>query len=425
MNVRTSTRADPSVPGESQWPAVLGLLALIVVLVDVAHLLHFSAALASIGVIAAVVMLHEAGHFAAAKLGGMKVTEYFLGFGPRLWSIRKGETEYGIKALPLGGYVRIPGMHNLEQVDPADEARTYRQQSFPRRFAVAVAGSSVHFALALIAAWALLAFPHQAKPAPVIASVPPVAGVSPAERAGLDAGDRIVAFDGHPTNNQWTPLHTYIQQHIDQPITLEVLRHRGGQTQHLTIVVTPADATTLRDKTGLAMGTDHVGVLGVGIALTNYSLLSSIPHAFSTFWHTGLDTFKGIGQVFSPHGLSSLGHQVVAPSPSGTADQNGAQPHSIVGIVQIAGQLPGWANKVGLFVAANVFVGVLNLFPVLPFDGGHVAIAVYERIRSRRGRRYFADVNKMLPFATLAMALIVFVSISTLYLDIFHPVTLR
>ena len=92
----------------------------------------------------AMIMLHELGHFATAKWSGMKVTEYFLGFGPRLWSIRRGETEYGVKAIPAGGYVRIVGMTMLEEVDPADEARSYRQASFPRRLLVAVAGSAMH-----------------------------------------------------------------------------------------------------------------------------------------------------------------------------------------------------------------------------------------------------------------------------------------
>src|SRR4029077_3094058 len=105
----------------------------------------------------AMVMIHELGHFLTAKWAGMKVTEYFFGFGPKLWSIRRGETEYGIKAVPLGGYVRILGMSNLEQVDPADEARTYRQKSYPRRLSVAVAGSFMHFVIAfllLVVLWA-------------------------------------------------------------------------------------------------------------------------------------------------------------------------------------------------------------------------------------------------------------------------------
>src|SRR5947208_4997941 len=123
----------------------------------------FSPFLGVIFAIFAIVMLHEFGHFVTAKWAGMKVSEYFFGFGPRLWSIKKGETEYGIKAIPVGGYVRILGMHNLEKVDPADEPRTYRQQSFPRRLSVAVAGSFMHFLLAfllLVVLWTAVGVPR-------------------------------------------------------------------------------------------------------------------------------------------------------------------------------------------------------------------------------------------------------------------------
>src|SRR5438309_7087936 len=97
------------------------------------------------------VMFHEFGHYVWAKRFDMKVTEFFFGFGPRLWSVRRGETEYGIKAVPLGGYVKIIGMSNLEKdIDPADEPRTYRQQSYPRRLLVAVSGIATHFVIAIL-----------------------------------------------------------------------------------------------------------------------------------------------------------------------------------------------------------------------------------------------------------------------------------
>ena len=96
------------------------------------------------------IFMHELGHYLTAKSAGMKVTEFFIGFGPRIWSFRRGETEYGVKAIPAGAYVRIIGMNNLDEVPPADEARTYRQKSYPRRMSVAVAGSAMHFLMAFI-----------------------------------------------------------------------------------------------------------------------------------------------------------------------------------------------------------------------------------------------------------------------------------
>src|SRR4029077_10467651 len=121
-------------------------------------------------------------------------TEYFFGFGPKLWSIHKGETEYGIKALPLGGYVRIVGMNNLEQVDPADEPRSFRQQSFPKRVIVLVAGSFMHFVMAfllLFLVWAAVGVPN---PTLTVGEVYGVkGGQSPAQLAGFKPGDRILA----------------------------------------------------------------------------------------------------------------------------------------------------------------------------------------------------------------------------------------
>ncbi|GAC1380601.1 MAG: M50 family metallopeptidase [Acidimicrobiales bacterium] len=401
--------------------AVLGLAVLLIAAASVAG--NVTSAVLTVVVIAAVIMLHELGHFTAAKLGGMKVTEYFLGFGPRLWSIRKGETEYGVKAIPAGGYVRIIGMNNLEKVDPADEPRSYRAQSFPRRLAVAVAGSTVHFLLALVSLWALFAVVGVTTPVATVHRVVPIVGGSPASMAGLVAGDRIISYDGHP-GNDWTAFHTYIEDHAGVPVRLTV--SRGGQTVLLT--ATPTERGTVRDDQGpLSTPSDHKGFLGIepGTAKHYHGVLGSVPHAVGNFWSAQMvGTFKGIGALFGPKGLANIGHQVVAkPGPASVDSGGGNRPVSVIGIVQIAGQLPDFESKLRLFIAANVFVGVLNLFPLLPFDGGHVVIAVYERIRSRRGRRYTADVAKMLPYAFAVVIVLGFIFVSSLYLDIAHPIT--
>jgi RIP metalloprotease RseP len=143
-----------SVPPD-RWN-LLRLVVAICVIVALAFATHTTDLLIVIVAIIAMVMLHELGHFATAKWSGMKVTEYFLGFGPRLWSFRRGETEYGVKALPLGGYVKIIGMSNLEEVPPEDEPRTYREKPFRNRLLVAVAGSAMHFILAVILVFAIL-----------------------------------------------------------------------------------------------------------------------------------------------------------------------------------------------------------------------------------------------------------------------------
>ena len=103
------------------------------------------------------VFLHETGHYLTARATGMKVTQFFIGFGPRVWSFRRGETEYGVRVLPLGAFVRIIGMNNLDEVDPADEARTYRQKSYPRRMLVISAGSMMHICIAAVLFFAVFA----------------------------------------------------------------------------------------------------------------------------------------------------------------------------------------------------------------------------------------------------------------------------
>ena len=131
----TGTRTDPVLERAQKPPinqnlaSLLRLIAVIGLIVAVAVIAHGLAVLVVILALIVMVMFHELGHFAAAKLSGMKVTEYFLGFGPRLWSIRRGETEYGVKAIPAGGYVRIVGMTTLETIDPVDEPRSFRSRA--------------------------------------------------------------------------------------------------------------------------------------------------------------------------------------------------------------------------------------------------------------------------------------------------------
>ena len=180
------------------------------------------------------VMVHELGHFMAAKLSKMKVTEYFFGFGPKLWSIRRGETEYGVKAIPAGGYVRIIGMTTAEELDPSDEPRSYRQGTFPRRLLVGVAGSAMHFVMALLLCYGLLIFigvPTATNAE--IASVRSFSNVTaPAQLAGLKAGDVLVAIDGR----HYAPLKfvNAIKDSANIPITVTVRRNHRLVTLKMT-----------------------------------------------------------------------------------------------------------------------------------------------------------------------------------------------
>ena len=134
------------------------------------------------------IVAHEFGHYITAKAAGIKVTEFFVGFGPRLWSVRRGETEYGVKGLPLGGYCRILGMNNLEEVDPADEPRTYRQAPLGRRLSVALAGSAMHFLIAVMVLFVDVLLDRGQRQLPQLAHV--VSGFESHRRAGRSAGWR-------------------------------------------------------------------------------------------------------------------------------------------------------------------------------------------------------------------------------------------
>src|SRR5437588_9812275 len=198
---RRETHEAPEDPGTIDNRERLARLGYFVAIVLVlAVITGFSPFLGVIGALIVIVMLHEFGHFVTAKWAGMKVSEYFFGFGRRLWSIRKGETEYGIKAIPVGGYVRILGMNNLEQVDPADEARTYRQKSYPRRLSVAVAGSTMHFVLAfllLLVLWTAVGVPKATtKVGTIFGAGPKSSDLSPAQKAGFQRNDHVLAVDG-------------------------------------------------------------------------------------------------------------------------------------------------------------------------------------------------------------------------------------
>jgi membrane-associated protease RseP (regulator of RpoE activity) len=372
------------------------------------------------------IMLHELGHFATAKWGHMKVTEYFLGFGPRLWSVHRGETEYGVKAIPAGGYVKIIGMSNLEEVDPADEARTYREQPFGRRLSVALAGSAVHFILAFLILWVLFSFvgvPDGNKVA--VGGFSTIEGTaSPARQAGLQPGDVFVSVDGR-TLSAPDQLVSYIQAHAGQPVTVVVERH--GDTQ--TIRVTPIDerAVRVQGQTSPPPSSTPYGIIGVQLTspVQTTNPVAAVGRSTTDLGRFSWETLKALGSVFSPHGISNYTHQVTSPtgSQSQQATSNSPRLTSPIGIVRLASQAShaGLRDVLTLLFSINVFVGLFNLFPMLPLDGGHVAIAVYERARSRRGRRYHVDVAKLLPATYLVFLVLVVLGVTAIYMDVTHP----
>jgi membrane-associated protease RseP (regulator of RpoE activity) len=403
---------------------VLALVTVLFLLAGLGDLLLF------IAILVAVVMLHELGHFATAKWAGMKVTEYFVGFGPRLWSVRRGETEYGVKAIPAGGYVRITGFTVLEEVPDEDEPRAYRQQSFGKRMIVGSAGSAMHFIIAFVlAVIAVFAFGAPTNNLQVAGLEHPQGVVqTPAQHAGLAAGDVIVSVNGKALKNPNTLSQT-VARSAGVPVTLGV-RH-DGQTREVT--VTPADARGVKvGGTTLApagASSPH-GYIGVQLAQATQSVnpIRAVGMGANNLWQLTTAEVAGIGHLFSASGLSSVFHQVsnskdatqVANNPAGAA-----RPISIIGIARLGPQ----AQQDGIYflleflIVINIVFGLLNMLPMIPFDGGHVAVAGYEWIRTKKGQPYYkADITKLFPVVFAVMAFLAIFVLSSVYLDITHPI---
>jgi membrane-associated protease RseP (regulator of RpoE activity) len=372
------------------------------------------------------ILLHELGHFLTAKSAGIKVTEFFVGFGPRLWSVQRGETEYGVKALPLGGYCRIIGMNNLEVVDPADEARTYRQAPVWRRLSVALAGSAMHFLIAICLLFAMFFWTGdqgnylKAIPAnnPLTDIYGFTSGASPAQAAGFRLGDRIEAVDGHRFAS-WDQLSSYIQAHPGQRLDVTVLR--DGQVLHLHPIPVDRSKVTIAGPSapGLPAATKPTGFLGIQISPTIHSgLAASISNAGGALVHVSSLTLDALGRLVTFHGIHNYLHMLSSQQAADSSNAN-VRFESPVGVVRLfhqAGQ-DGAATVLYLLAVINLSLGIFNLIPLLPLDGGHVAIALYEGARSRR-RRYHADVSKLIPLLYVAIAAIAFLGVSALFLDL-------
>jgi membrane-associated protease RseP (regulator of RpoE activity) len=376
------------------------------------------------------IMLHEAGHFVAAKKFHMKVTQFFVGFGQTLWSRMRGETEYGVKVLPLGGYVKIVGMTALEDVDPADEARSFRRQPGWQRAIVLVAGSFMHFALALVLLF-LLAIGIGVTNTTVIGSVSKClpqtvteldhgtcganAAPAPARLAGIQAGDKIVSFAGQPARN-WTHLGNLIRaQPAGQPVQLVVDRHG----RDLTLTVTPG---TVAQRKGSYLGIEDKLFQRIGP-------ISAVAYAGSTFGEVLTGSAQAAEKL--PSALPDLFAKDRAKTAAGGVS-------SIVGAANDAGQVVeaggGWQFTVSdlllIVISLNIFVGAFNLLPLLPLDGGHLAIVIYERARAGinkiRGRPDpgLVDMQKLIPVSVGVFALLVGLGLVLIAADIFNPVHL-
>jgi membrane-associated protease RseP (regulator of RpoE activity) len=370
-----------------------------------------------------IVMAHEFGHFITAKRAGMKVTDFFVGFGPVIWSTTIGETRYGVRAILAGGYVKVPGMTWLETIPPEDERRTYRSASYPKKALFASAGSIMHVIMALLLAWAAITFVGLPSTNRIgVGDFTQWQGQkeNAAQLAGMKLGDQIVSINGTAIT-AYGQLVNIVGHDTGKRLTIVVQRAGRDLTLHATPVYGPSLKV---DGKPLAK---H-GYLGVGIAdlEARSSWYAAIPGAVTEVTSLIGLAAHAIVHVFSPGEFASLFHQVASPAAAVNPKNELTRPDSIVGVVRIAVQSTqdGAGQLLIILAAVNIFVGMLNMLPMLPLDGGYVAIATYERLRSRRGVRYKADINKMAPFAYAFMGVLLVLFACTLFLDIAHPISL-
>jgi membrane-associated protease RseP (regulator of RpoE activity) len=376
--------------------------------------------------IVAMIVVHEGAHFVAAKGFGMKATEAFFGFGPRIWSIVRGETEYGIKAIPLGGYVRIIGMNPFEEVAPEDEGRTYRESVFWKKSVVVLAGVFSHFVLATIllvivfAIWGEVATDEAGDPIPTltlsaIAPTTPSGDVSPSASAGFEAGDVLVSYEGAPVSS-WDDFVDRIS--VDGGATVLIGYERAGTTG--------AAMTTLAFRERAVVVDDEVVTDGSGeVVYEEIGYFGAAPEIERTkpgvFGLVGA-AYRGIAEAASQsvYGLwrMVIGFPELILSVFGGDDEvlNEVRPISPIGLARLAGPME---STLMLLALVNVFVGILNFIPLYPLDGGHFAVALYEKIRGR-----VPDIRRLMPVAAVVVVFLITVGLMGVYLDIFKPLQL-
>jgi len=383
------------------------------------------------------VMVHEAGHFLTARRFDMRVTEFFLGFGKRIWSFTRGETEFGIKAIPAGGYCRIVGMSVNEEMEESDRGRAFYLASAPKRLIVLGAGSFLHFVLGFLILVLLLAgvgttaiSNKVGEVVPCIisnstgaadAKCAPDAPPSPAKAAGLMVGDEITAINGAPIKD-WSTAVKKIRNSPNQELSLTI--KRGSST--LTVPITPG--TRILDG-------KKIGIIGVSNTLENrkLSIYRAVTNSGTLTWDLTKSSVTSL--ISLPTKIPALFRQTFFHE---TRDATGLV--GVVGVARVSAQTasdPKLASreKIATFLliiaSLNIFVGLFNLLPLLPLDGGHMAIAVIDGLRRARARRKGSpappeiDVERLMPLTMAVFAILAVLSLLLLAADIFNPINLN
>jgi membrane-associated protease RseP (regulator of RpoE activity) len=415
--------------------------------------------------------LHELGHLVPGKLYDVKVTQYFIGFGRTLWSRRRGETEYGVKAIPLGGYVKLVGMlppdpeqgpdrvrtrntgifaqlvsdaraAEYEHVDAADHDRLFYAKPWWKRVVIMGSGVMINLVLAF-GLFAVVYMGHGVpEPTTTVSSVStcviavtkqnadqPVRAcrasdpVAPARAAGFRPGDRIVSFNGTPVGS-WGDVQREVRSNGDRQAAVMVLRDGHRLTLHPTTVVSPRRDLTQPERI------TRVGFLG--ITPTEANDRKGPAYVVTTMAD---DTWKTVTTIAAmPQKLYHVARAALHLEPR---DPEG--PMSVVGAGRVAGEVAAQdqvslgdrlMTLVLLLAGLNLFLGMINLVPLPPFDGGGIATTLYEAVRRGIARLLHrpdpgaVDAAKLLPVTYVMAALILVMSVILIYADIVAPVSL-
>ena len=384
------------------------------------------------------IVLHEAGHMWCARWSGGKVTEFFVGFGPRLWSFVRGETEYGVKAIPAGGYVKIVGMTDLDEIEPGDEDRALKNKPARNRLITLAAGSIMHFLIALfIFAFVPMAWGVQQSTTDVgsvaTCMVPTgssagattgctAAEKSPAAAAGLVSGDKITEVGGKKVTDATSLVNALHALPGGRPATITYIDSSGATR---TATVTPVSSNDVTQTDGSTGKGSLIGV-SLGATTVHQNPLVAIKTSGSDFWTSIKGTFSGLASI--PASIPKLFTSTVDHTQRSTSS-----PVGVVGMAEVSGTLyqQGGVGSVLLLVAeVNVFIGVFNLLPILPLDGGHIAILLYEEARKRVYRLIRkpdpgrVDLNKMMPIAYGFLLFFVCLTVLLVAADLTNPLRL-
>lgn len=384
------------------------------------------------------IALHEAGHLGVAKFFGMKVRRYYIGFGPKVFAFKRGETEYGLKAIPAGGFCDIAGMTAMDELEPDEVDRAMFKQAWWKRVLVMLAGVFMNFVIGLVLVFALavgwglpnLNPPPQTTLGDLSCAAPaqnadktlvPCSGAGPAQAAGLVPGDEVLAIGGQSVST-WSDLVAKIQKSSG---TVDFTVKRDGQTIEVPVTVDSVQRYVKDPATG-EITEQTVGAIGAGpvaVPLKEYNALTAIPGSLAFTGDMARLSFSALLDFPSriPAVVRSIG--------GGERDQD--TPMSIVGASRLGGEFAdnsAWPAFILLLAQLNFFLGLINLLPLLPFDGGHIAVVLYEKVRDWlrriRGKSKAApvDYGKLMPVTLVVAVILGAVMLLTVTADIVNPI---